>query len=305
MSVIPSRREYIRNSSKPILISVDGSCLPGQFGPCAGYGVYINHDIYNANVCEPVPGLIQSAQIAEVRGMLCALEMVSAMRPRRAVIYSDSQYVCNGYNDWMHSWSQNDWRKADGTPIAFPDLWKRMLKEEGTISVRRIVVQVRWKPRNSSEGQERADKLAKQACTLHEICPYCRLPVGRELDDHECRPVCVLGSCTGDREFADRTALQQHVAACHSIVRPCRRSDCDMVFGSEASALSHEERIHDGYVFECDHCEDVFDNAAERDYHQKQVCPYAKHCFLCDREFVHSRARNQHLRDYHGCYTFA
>ena len=30
------------------------------------------------------------------------------------IVYSDSVYAINTFNDWMFSWAQNDWRKSDG-----------------------------------------------------------------------------------------------------------------------------------------------------------------------------------------------
>lgn len=41
-------------------------------------------------------------------------------------IYSDSQYVCKGINEWLHGWVKKNWKGSAG-PVKNVDLWKEYL----------------------------------------------------------------------------------------------------------------------------------------------------------------------------------
>ena len=43
-----------------------------------------------------------------------------------AVVYTDSQYVVNGYAAWLESWKKNGWRRRNGKPIQNKDIWKEI-----------------------------------------------------------------------------------------------------------------------------------------------------------------------------------
>jgi len=39
-------------------------------------------------------------------------------------IHSDSKYVVDGINTWMHNWRKNDWKNSKKKPIANMQMWK-------------------------------------------------------------------------------------------------------------------------------------------------------------------------------------
>jgi ribonuclease HI len=41
-------------------------------------------------------------------------------------IFSDSQYVVKGINEWLPGWKQNDWRTKDGKPLSNLNTWKAL-----------------------------------------------------------------------------------------------------------------------------------------------------------------------------------
>jgi ribonuclease HI len=51
-----------------------------------------------------------------------ALEILK--KPCQITIFTNSKYVENGINTWMHNWYQNDWINAKGDHIKNMDLWK-------------------------------------------------------------------------------------------------------------------------------------------------------------------------------------
>lgn len=289
------------SASSPLLVYVDGSCMQDNDGTRkAGYGIYAKSAVHNVQISEPLPTDEQTSQHAELKALLSGLELVWALRPRRAIICTDSQYAANGYNKWLSSWSNNDWCKSDGNEIAYKDVWEGVydyMVDDGPFSKRGINVSVKWVARNSSSEQERADYLAKLGCTLHKRCGLCgEYRYGRKgAATHRCTPVCSKGSCKGsERRFQSLKAYQQHVEDCHSTRVACRLPGCDAVFGSEKARDSHEDGAHDGYVFECDYCSDTFQDEDDKDEHETDECENAPYCRPCDRWFVNRRALEQH-----------
>jgi len=70
----------------------------------------------------------------------------------RGRIYSDSEYCVRGWNDWMHKWSKNGWKK----PKKNRDLWQEIFSLYDY-----FCGQVVWCPGHSGiEGNEEADALA-------------------------------------------------------------------------------------------------------------------------------------------------
>ena len=41
-------------------------------------------------------------------------------------IVTDSQYVKNGINQWIHKWKKNGWKTASKKPVKNKDLWKQL-----------------------------------------------------------------------------------------------------------------------------------------------------------------------------------
>jgi ribonuclease HI len=74
------------------------------------------------------------------------------------IVYSDSAYSVNTYNDWMFKWSQNNWKKADGNTPENLDLIREYygLYQRGY----RIDLQ-KVKGHAGNKWNEFVDKLAK------------------------------------------------------------------------------------------------------------------------------------------------
>lgn len=62
----------------------------------------------------------------ELLGVIAALEALN--RPCEVEVHSDSQYVCNAFNQhWVEGWVRRGWRTADKKPVKNVDLWQRLL----------------------------------------------------------------------------------------------------------------------------------------------------------------------------------
>ncbi|MBO6738396.1 MAG: ribonuclease HI [Phycisphaerales bacterium] len=59
--------------------------------------------------------------------LMAVIEGLSALTRRSVVeLYSDSQYVLKGLNEWMPGWKKKGWRTASKQPVKNVDLWKQL-----------------------------------------------------------------------------------------------------------------------------------------------------------------------------------
>lgn len=64
--------------------------------------------------------------IMEMTAVMAALEYakMATFQANGTRIYSDSQYVVKGCNEWRHSWKRKGWNKAGG--LKNKELWKEI-----------------------------------------------------------------------------------------------------------------------------------------------------------------------------------
>ena len=93
-----------------------------------------------------------------------AIEALRALK-RRAVVdlYTDSQYLRQGMQEWLPRWKQNGWRTADRRPVKNADLWREL---DRLCSLH----DVRWHWLRGHAGHpenERSDRLARAEISKH------------------------------------------------------------------------------------------------------------------------------------------
>jgi ribonuclease HI len=92
----------------------------------------------------------------ELTAVIRALE--SLTRPCVAEVHTDSQYVKNGIETWIHGWKRNGWKTADKKPVKNAELWREL----DALAARH---DIRWhwvKGHNGHPENERADALANR-----------------------------------------------------------------------------------------------------------------------------------------------
>jgi ribonuclease HI len=101
--------------------------------------------VYTDGGCDPNPGsggwaalIIHGKNRHEIYGadpystnnrmeLTAAIEALKSIETSAAVtIYTDSQYLQKGINEWMPKWLAKNWRGSSG-PVANQDLWKELL----------------------------------------------------------------------------------------------------------------------------------------------------------------------------------
>jgi ribonuclease HI len=145
---------------KQIDIYTDGSCL-GNPGP-GGYGAVM---IFNQHRKEISQGFKNTTN--NRMELLAAIEALASLSEKCKVsLTTDSQYVKNGINQWIHNWRKNGWRTSDKKAVKNSDLWKRLDEQ-----VNRHDVKWFWVKGHSGHPEnERCDDLARQAAeSKHQL----------------------------------------------------------------------------------------------------------------------------------------
>lgn len=134
---------------------IDGACK-GNPGP-GGWGCVIMQKDH----------IIQEFHGAQNNTTNNRMELKSAIEGLRAIkeksqvaLYTDSQYVKNGINDWLKRWVSNGWKTANNKAVKNQDLWIELHRE-----CQRHDVSWHWvKGHSGLLGNERADRLAQLGC---------------------------------------------------------------------------------------------------------------------------------------------
>jgi len=92
----------------------------------------------------------------EMTAVIRALESLAAGTD--VDLYTDSQYVKNGIETWIHGWKRNGWKTANKKPVKNAELWREL-------DALRSQHEVAWhwvKGHADNAGNVRADELANR-----------------------------------------------------------------------------------------------------------------------------------------------
>ncbi|MCW8108733.1 ribonuclease HI [Alteromonas ponticola] len=144
-------------SKKSVRIYTDGSCL-GNPGP-GGYGAVL---LYKNHRKELADGFAHTTNNRmELLAAIKALESLS--ESCHITLTTDSQYVKNGINQWIHNWRKNGWKTKDRKPVKNADLWQQLDE-----AVNRHDIDWKWVKGHSGHPEnERCDELAREAATAN------------------------------------------------------------------------------------------------------------------------------------------
>ena len=137
---------------KTVSLYTDGACKgnPGK----GGWGVLMR---YGSHEKELFGG---EAHTTNNRMELTAIiqGLAALKRPCAVVIYTDSQYVKNGMEQWIHGWKKNGWKTAAKQPVKNEDLWRQLDQLAAQHQI-----QWQWVRGHAGHAEnERADALANQ-----------------------------------------------------------------------------------------------------------------------------------------------
>ena len=135
-----------------VVIYTDGACKrnpgPGGWGAVLVYGKS-EKELYGGEAAT-------TNNRMELTAVIRALEALT--RSSIVSLYTDSQYVKNGIETWIHGWKRNGWKTADKKPVKNAELWREL----DALAAKH---DIRWhwvKGHNGHAGNERADALANR-----------------------------------------------------------------------------------------------------------------------------------------------
>ena len=135
-----------------VVIHTDGACK-GNPGP-GGWGALVERD----GRLEELSGgeLATTNNRMEMTAVIRALESLAP--GTEVALYTDSQYVKNGIETWIHGWKRNGWKTADRKPVKNADLWREL----DALAARHRISWHWVRGHNDHPGNERADALANE-----------------------------------------------------------------------------------------------------------------------------------------------
>lgn len=183
-------------------------------------------------------------------------------------LFSDSNYVVRGVNEWLSDWLKRGWKNARGEQVANLDLWQQLktLLEQHTVTFT-------WIPR---EQNAQADDLA-QSARLTQVSEATQKPLddaGSVVDDNATAPtvptqavsdihILIAGSRYANREALDYT--RRVVRRVHqlghtivvgdnpkgvdmAVVQECRRLKAKVLVVGVTNSPRNGGCSHGGYV---------------------------------------------------------
>ena len=140
------------NTQDVIQIFSDGACR-GNPGP-GGWGTLLRYRGHEKTLHGGEPDTTNNRM--ELQAVISGL---AALKPDNSVpveVHTDSKYVQQGMQSWIHGWKRNGWKTSDKKPVKNADLWQRLdsLAQQFQISWHWV------KGHAGHPENERADQLA-------------------------------------------------------------------------------------------------------------------------------------------------
>ena len=137
---------------KDVIIYTDGACR-GNPG-IGGWGVLMS---YRGEARELYGGEADTTNNKmELRAVIEGLS--SLKEPCSVKVFTDSKYVMDGINSWIHNWKRNNWKTANKKDVKNKDLWIQLDKLVSKHNIAREWV----KGHSGNPGNEKADELANR-----------------------------------------------------------------------------------------------------------------------------------------------
>ena len=135
-----------------VIIYTDGACK-GNPGP-GGWGVLMMSGDSRRELCGGERDTTNNRM-----ELTAAIEALRALKRRcRVRLFTDSSYVKQGIETWIHGWKKNGWKTSDKKPVKNADLWQIL----DTVAAQQDV-EWRWiKGHSGDPGNERADTLSNE-----------------------------------------------------------------------------------------------------------------------------------------------
>ncbi len=97
----------------------------------------------------------------EIDALYHALDHLQVLEFSKITVYTDSEYLRRGMEEFVDQWQASGWKKADGSDVQNVFNWKRLLQTIKTYRDKNIEIDINWvKGHNGIFGNHHADLLA-------------------------------------------------------------------------------------------------------------------------------------------------
>ena len=132
-------------------IYTDGSCIgnPGKGGWAA---IIIN------NGKKKIISGYENYTTNNRMEIIAVIKALNTIKLKQATLITDSQYVKNGIEIWIHKWKDNGWMTAEKKPVKNKDLWTKLDKIQKT-------KKIKWewvKGHSSDKLNNEVDRIARE-----------------------------------------------------------------------------------------------------------------------------------------------
>ena len=137
---------------KTVIIYTDGACR-GNPGP-GGWGVLLKYGTTSKELYGGDASTTNNKM--ELTAAIKALKEIK--EPSEITLYTDSKYVLQGIEEWIHNWKKREWKGANKKPVKNIELWKQLdeLRDKHNIKWKWV------KGHSGDPGNEIADMLANK-----------------------------------------------------------------------------------------------------------------------------------------------
>lgn len=103
-----------------VIIYTDGACS-GNPGP-GGWAAALKFNGKEKQLSGGAPKTTNNRM-----ELIAAIEALKALtRTCRVTLFTDSKYVKNGIESWIHNWKKNGWKTTAKQPVLNEDLWREL-----------------------------------------------------------------------------------------------------------------------------------------------------------------------------------
>ena len=89
--------------------------------------------------------------------LIAVIKSIGIVKKKEFTIITDSMYVKNGIEVWIHKWKNNGWMTAEKNPVKNKDLWIMLDKLE-----KKKKIKWEWvKGHSSNKLNDKVDKIAR------------------------------------------------------------------------------------------------------------------------------------------------
>ncbi|WP_018294334.1 ribonuclease HI [Mariprofundus ferrooxydans] len=140
-------------TEKPVVLAfTDGACS-GNPGP-GGWGVLLRMGKHEKEIYGG-----EAKTTNQQMELQAAVEALKALKqPCKITVISDSKYVVQGMNEWIHNWKKKGWKTVGKKPVSNLERWQEL----DSLAARHDV-QWQWVKGHAGHVEnERADELARR-----------------------------------------------------------------------------------------------------------------------------------------------